>query len=426
MNNSTPLLQSNQRVVKILLIIAGLLYLVSDVFYLLNRYEIHQGDLSLYYNIATQMLSGKIPYKDFRIEYPALAILPIIIPGIVNHLFHGGFESYCAFFVVQNIIFAITTGFIIFFTKIGSQKTIYTLSTYVIICLFSLPVYLYRYDAFPAMLTSIVVYSIFQKPLVSGIALSAAVAAKLYPIVMGPAIAIYFILNRNLKRGLIFLSGALLFLAVAGCTILPFTGTEAFDFLRYHQIRGIQIESVPGGLLLLANKVGLIPVRIIQNFGSLNIDAPTAKKVAEMLKLVVPVVFTFLFVFQCWVFYKENQIKGYIEQISVIRALSMWIFIFLIFNKVLSPQYLIWLFPFIPFLNPGIRIKFTVALILTITIFPGWYFYLVTIHPTFVALLNTRNLLLIWILADLANLMVRSVFDKTARQDADGNELAIA
>ncbi|MDD1676630.1 MAG: hypothetical protein LUQ40_02720 [Methanomicrobiales archaeon] len=39
-------------------------------------------DISLYYGYATQVLAGKIPFLDFSIEYPVLFLVPVLLPLI--------------------------------------------------------------------------------------------------------------------------------------------------------------------------------------------------------------------------------------------------------------------------------------------------------------------------------------------------------
>lgn len=44
-------------------------------------------DIKIYHDYALQIFSGKIPYVDFSIEYPQLALIAIIIPYFISLLF---------------------------------------------------------------------------------------------------------------------------------------------------------------------------------------------------------------------------------------------------------------------------------------------------------------------------------------------------
>jgi hypothetical protein len=67
-------------------------------------------------------------------------------------------------------------------------------------------------------------------------------------------------------------------------------------------------------------------------------------------------------------------------------------------SKVLSPQYLVWLLPFLPVVAARSRFMLwfsVVGLALTLVIFPVAYGALIAQHPVAVLLLNARNLLLV-------------------------------
>jgi hypothetical protein len=402
--------ENKRRFLRNCLIIVCAIFLISEVFYLLRRFDVHSGDLTLYYSIVSQTLDGKVPFRDFTIEYPVLSLIPILLPGLVNHLIWGGFAHYCFLFAAQNILLSILTGYIISVTRIPGIASKDATLTYALLSVLALPLYLFRFDGFPILLTSILIYSIFHKPFISGLAFAASIMAKLYPIVIGPALALYFLVNWALKEGFIYLAGVAVFLIISLGIILPIASPAIFNFLQSHQVRGIQIESIVGGLLLLANLLDVLGVAVTHNYGSFNIDSSVSQSFAHFLKFGVTAMFTLLFLFQSWLFVRERKLKGFVSEISLVFAASMWLLSFLIFNKVLSPQYLLWLFPVISFLNQEIKIKFAVALMLTITIFPGWYHYLTNLNPLLVIALNIRNLMLIWILSDIIKIMVKQVF----------------
>ena len=75
---------------------------------------------------------------------------------------------------------------------------------------------------------------------------------------------------------------------------------------------------------------------------------------------------------------------------------------FIVFGKVLSPQYLIWLFPFVAVLDGRTgsvaRKIFLLACVTTALFYPGPGFAMVLEHQAgAILLLNLRNLLLVWL-----------------------------
>jgi hypothetical protein len=79
---------------------------------------------------------------------------------------------------------------------------------------------------------------------------------------------------------------------------------------------------------------------------------------------------------------------------------------FIVFGKVLSPQYLIWLFPFVAVLDGPTgsiaRKIFLLGCVITLLLYPGPGLGMVLEHQAgAILLLNLRNALLVWMLAVL-------------------------
>jgi hypothetical protein len=79
---------------------------------------------------------------------------------------------------------------------------------------------------------------------------------------------------------------------------------------------------------------------------------------------------------------------------------------FIVFGKVLSPQYMIWLFPFVAVLD-GLtgsiaRKIFLLGCVITLLLYPGPGFGMLLKHRAgAILLLNLRNALLIWLFGTL-------------------------
>jgi len=65
------------------------------------------SDLGYYFDLAKQMVSGLMPYVDFKFEYPPLAIFPIWIPGIFKADREGYILLYRFLFCCCDISFLI-------------------------------------------------------------------------------------------------------------------------------------------------------------------------------------------------------------------------------------------------------------------------------------------------------------------------------
>src|SRR5262245_47517151 len=64
------------------------------------------SDVDIYRNYAAQALSGKMPYRDYSMEYPPLALLPMLLPAL---LVGTSKLAYVLALVVENVaLFAAT------------------------------------------------------------------------------------------------------------------------------------------------------------------------------------------------------------------------------------------------------------------------------------------------------------------------------
>ena len=66
----------------------------------------HALDLSIYYQDSLQLLGGRVPYRDFALEYPPLALLPFALPRLATFGQRIEFSGYVWLFLIQNAIFS--------------------------------------------------------------------------------------------------------------------------------------------------------------------------------------------------------------------------------------------------------------------------------------------------------------------------------
>jgi hypothetical protein len=90
--------------------------------------------------------------------------------------------------------------------------------------------------------------------------------------------------------------------------------------------------------------------------------------------------------------------SGGVRTESLVELLLAALLAFVVTNKVLSPQYLVWLLPFAPLLPLRKAALALGAVLLTIVIFPYNYAPLVNMRPGMILLLNARNAMLVALL----------------------------
>lgn len=151
--------------------------------------------MSLYYRTSTALLRGEMPYRDFHLEYPPFSLAGFLPPHLMAFGSHLSFDQYCDLFLVENV--ALAAGILLLLVRARSLwrgvdrpsfTSLLAYSGMVLIVGALLP---WRYDLFPTALTVLAVCAVMAKrPGWAGIWLGAAIAAKLYPIVLAPIFCI--------------------------------------------------------------------------------------------------------------------------------------------------------------------------------------------------------------------------------------------
>ncbi|HEU5102798.1 MAG TPA: glycosyltransferase 87 family protein [Roseiflexaceae bacterium] len=363
----------------------------------------HALDLILYYQNSFRLLNGQLPYRDFALEYPPLALLAFVLPRLATFGLPIDFSGYIWLFLIQNAVFSTLIALII--TRLrgpdASAPAFYALLVGV-----SAPLLPWRYDLFPALLTALALLSLLRgRPGWAGIWLGFGVAAKLYPIVLLPIFGAYVLAGRNRPALARLTLGCL---GAAGVTLLPFAliaPEQLLSFLRYHQLRGLQLESLPAGAIVLAHVIGLTPARLAFNYGALHLVSPLAAATLAWLPIAFLGIFAAVLAC-CAARFREEQLAGGVTTESVVAFCAAGLLAFIVTNKVFSPQYIIWLLPFAPLLRARQAATLLAIFALTIALFPFDYDNLLAMQLGPVLLLNLRNLLalalLIWLLVDRA------------------------
>lgn len=356
------------------------------------------GDLKLYHAAAGAVLAGRVPYRDFALEYPPGALAALLIPGLVG----GGETSRAAYaiaFAFQNAALSIACMLVAarVATRLhpgDARAARVTAILYTLLAVLGWAVIPYRFDLFPTLLTLVAVSSaLARRHAAAGVFLGLGVLVKLYPLVLAPILLAHAL--RDHGRAATRFSAACA--ATMVICILPFlatSGTKTLAFLAYHKERGIQIESLAGGALCLGHVAGVTPVGVAYDHGALHLRSPTAERVLRFHEVVTPL--ALLASAAAWSYWLWRQ-RGDADRSLPVAAGGM-LLAFILANKVFSPQFLIWLLPFVAILRGrGGRI-FIVAWALTLLVYPFMYAALRDLSPMVVGLVNLRNLAVVTLL----------------------------
>jgi hypothetical protein len=265
----------------------------------------------------------------------------------------------------------------------------------------------FRFDLFPALLMAAAVWAaLARRPALVGVALALGVLAKLFPIAVLPALAVPWLLPLDL-RGLARLGAS--FVATVAVGLLPFivlAGSEStFQFLQYNAERGLQVESIGGGVAMLAGLVTGQPVEMNFRFSSVNVEGGVADAWLTLIPSLAIGGFALVALVGWRRVREETRFAPRISASTVVELAAVSLLMLLATSKVYSIQYAVWVVPLAALLG-GPRFWLAAALVgLTMPIHPLLYEGLVDQEAVPIIVLNLRNALLLvllgWMLVDL-------------------------
>ncbi|HAS28339.1 MAG TPA: hypothetical protein DCR59_04130 [Dehalococcoidia bacterium] len=355
-------------------------------------------------NIVLLIMDGQIPYVDFECEYPPVALLLFIIPG----LFFRALPEYYIAFTVEMLLFDLLAVFLIAFIakRINISKVKALISYTLLIAIAAGPIVTHRYDLAPAVMTLAAVAAFLAgKNKTAWGVLALGVMAKIFPIVVAPLFVIWLLIKGQYMR---LFKGIAAFTGVVLLTIIPWLIMDAgslSSFLTYHMDRGLHAESTYGSFIILGQHFGWTSVEWDFSFGSFNITSGLADNLADASFYIMGLALIFAYALFTYQLRKQEITKlgtddtQIAQETLLVRYVVISVLAFLLFNKVFSAQYMAWFCPLIPLLN--IRFKnLIVALLLiagifTIYIYPFNYLEFEYYESLPVLLMASRNLLLI-------------------------------
>ena len=256
---------------------------------------------------------------------------------------------------------------------------------------------LVRFDLWPAALAVGGLVAILVERRRLGFALlGLGTAAKLFPVVLVP-LGLLYAARHGGRRAV--RDGAVAFVAVLGAIALPFLAL-APGGVRYsvesQSGRALQIESLGASLLLALHRVGAYAPHAHFSTGSWNLSGSTPQALAVLQTLA-----QLAALLGVWWLFARSRRTG--PQLALASTTALAVFI--LCDRVLSPQYLIWLIPFVPlvlgrrgFAAAGLLVP---ALLLTRSVYPGRYEDLIRFEALPTWLLVARNVLLVVLAVEL-------------------------
>ena len=315
---------------------------------------------------------GLVPYRDFAVDYPPGALPVFVLPAL--------FGDYATAFAWE--MAACGAALVAVLAFVRREAAFYAALAPVLVG----SLIVSRFDLWPTLLLAAALAALVGDRHTLGWALlGAAVAAKLWPLVVVP-IALLWSIRRGSGRSA--LAGA----TIAAAAFLPFAvlGWHGlWHSLESQASRPLQVESLGAAILTTFGHPS-----VVTTHGSQNIAGHGAVAAALSIVDIAAVALV-------WVLFANGEMtRGRFLRHCAAAACA-----FVAFDKVLSPQYLIWLIALVPLVR-GRRgvvatLALTVACVLTQIWFPWRYWsYADRFHLAGVVL--ARDLVLVALFAVLA------------------------
>jgi hypothetical protein len=397
------------------LIVPGAVILLAATLTPASEFSRNQGDVALYLGNARAIFAGVVPYRDLPLEYPPLALVPMLVPYLAGlALGDVTVERYARLFAGWEALLVVLLGIVLLgIARRGrvapgardrGSSVAWRLPLLVAGAALAIA---WRFDLFAALLLAGAVWATLAKrPTAAGVLLGLGVLTKLFPIVAMPALAVTWLAPRD-DRGLIrFCLATGLTVALGMAPFLALAGTDALSFLGYQGQRGLEIESIGAGIVLLDGLVRGQPVETHSPFKAVEVFGPLAEACLRLLPVLTIAGFGALAVAGWRRVRLEAGAPGGLQPATVTMLTAATVLVLLVTSKVFSIQYVVWLVPFAALLPTRKFWLAAVAIGLTMPIHPFLFIGLVNQQALPVVVLNLRNALLVmltaWIVVDLA------------------------
>jgi uncharacterized membrane protein len=332
------------------------------------------SDVPVYLHYSRLVRGGAVPYRNFKFEYPPAALPALLLPAYMSWSYATSFAvlmGACGAGCIAAAGSALRT------VGAGGVRTWAALLAIGVSPLLLGSLFDTRFDLWPTLLAlGALAATVRQRRVVTGLLLGLGFAAKLWPAVLLP-IAIAHLWRQRGKRGAVTVVVA--FVAAAAACFIPFA-VLAPDGLRAmfaDQLdRPLQVESLGAAVLMAAQHLGMRPLATVSTHGAQALSGRGAGLAADLSTIV-----EITAVLAVWiVFALRRNPNGESALVAAAAAVSALV----AFDKVLSPQYLIWLVPFVLLVRGGRGCVagglLLLALGLTQTWFPWHYWRLATDH----------------------------------------------
>lgn len=300
--------------------------------------HVRSSDIPVYELLTQRLAAGAVPYRDVDVEYPPLAVLVIWLADRLPGGLAGGFSL-----LMLGASWLAAVGGAATAAALGLARRRLVVGSVLAL----LPVVLgdlvqTRFDlAVTACLAWMLWAAATGRWRLAWGLLAGAAALKLVPLVLVPLL---FLAHRRQLGAQPAGRAAGMAVAGAAATFVPFALLAPAGLGRmfsYHLRRPLQLESVGADMLLIVRRLTGGSYRVETSFGSQNLVGPGAKAVAAVgtLLALAGIAAVLVRCHRALAADGSDAVEVFVAGSAAVLSLA------LVFGKVLSPQYLLWIVP---------------------------------------------------------------------------------
>jgi hypothetical protein len=364
------------------------------------------SDTYIYWQYALSMVNGQTPYLKLALEYPPLAVPVFLLPAKIlgtgawmtpaTETTTGGWMNYARQFAFEMMVASTAAGALTAAaaTRLWRGRQAWIVAAAyggLVIALGAITAN--RYDAVVACVFAAALLLLAARRWEwAGLVLGIGFALKLTPVILLPLVFVLAWRRRTIIWTFVLFSLA---------AVLPFVyyavrGTAAIKGLwhvfSYHLHRPLQLESVAGTPYWIGHLFGWIWIETGNSYGSQFIAARGTDAVAKADSVLLIAGLGLVY----WLIWRRRETLRATPQDVPLAVLAL-VLAFLVFGKVLSPQYFVWTLPAIALVivrRPVLGGLLIGVLVLTHIEFPKYYWKFVDMETGPLLAVIARNILL--------------------------------
>lgn len=358
-------------------------------------------DVQIYQRYAQETIGGKIPYRNFTIEYPPGFLLPALAPdATANPSDYGSYaRTFDRWMAGAGVVLILLTAVALAALRVERAHFAGALAFVALSPALLGNVMMARFDLWvTALAIGGLAAMLSGRERLGGVLLGAAIATKLWPAVFVPLCLIWIVRTQDRRAAVRWLA-----LTTLSCAafFIPFAALSPGGLGHSFGLqinRPLQLESLGSQILVAVHTLGGLSAVVQNSYGSQNLVAPGATAMAG-----ASAVLQILALCGVWFAFARGPARA--DRFATAAAASVVVFV--AFGKVFSPQYLIWLIPFVPLVRSRLAtLLLGVSFAATLFYFPSYYPQLVALEGRVAWIALARDAAVVMLAVELVRVLL--------------------